>query len=204
MKSRKSLSLLLICSITTLLIVMGALFIPINSIRAQDLTSTLATDSIFIRVTYIEPINVRGGPNSVYYPVVGNLEIGAIAPALGRSIAGEWIKINFPEASDGSGVGWVYAALVIISEGFLPIIEPPPTIMPAFFITLNPAYAISIQPEPTQTRLSTFTAVSPIVIYTYANPGIKGRELSPGVFITVIGSVGIMGLLYTLGKQARK
>ena len=164
---------------------------PSMEIQAESPTATLRPESVYITVTYIEPINVRSGPNSVYYPVVGMLPIGATAPALGRSLAGEWVQILFPEASDGSGVGWVYVNLVTISAGVLHVIEPPPTVMPSFFVTLNPAYAISLQPEPTNTRAETFTPPSTLSIPTYTNAISEDRKISPGVIILFLGWPGI-------------
>jgi hypothetical protein len=177
--------------------------VPGGTIQAESPTATLRAESVFITVTYIEPINVRGGPNSVYYPIVGSLPIGATAPALGRSLAGEWIKIVFPEASDGSGVGWVYVALVTISPGVLHVVEPPPTVMPSFFVTLNPAYAVSLQPEPTSTRLATFTAPAPLSIPTYTNRISEERKFSSGGLIIIFLTVGGIGLLLSSRKRRR-
>ena len=177
--------------------------VPGGTIQAESPTATLRAESVYITVTYIEPINVRGGPNSVYYPIVGTLPIGATAPALGRSLAGEWIKILFPEASDGSGVGWVYVNLVTISPGVLHVVEPPPTVMPSFFVTLNPAYAVSLQPGPTSTRLATFTAPGPLSIPTYTNRISEERKFSSGGLIIILLAVGGVGLLLSSRKRKR-
>jgi len=62
---------------------------------------------IFVTVTYSDPINVRGGPSTVYYPVVGRVFPGDVIPALGVSPGHEWVQIAYPQAP--GGVGWVYA-----------------------------------------------------------------------------------------------
>ncbi len=82
----------------------------------------------FITVNNPDGANVRAGPSSYDYVPIGWLPPGATAPALGRSPAQEWIQIVYLGAP--GGVGWVYAPLVSLSPGFLPIIEPPPTATP--------------------------------------------------------------------------
>ncbi len=69
--------------------------------------------SAYITQTYTEAINVRTGPSTVYYPVIGQLPIGATAPAIAASPSREWIEISYP-AGPG-GVGWIYAANVALS-----------------------------------------------------------------------------------------
>lgn len=202
MKSRKPTSLLLFnFSLILILTFIGILGTPIGRILAEGPTATIRPESIFITVTYIEPINVRSGPNSVYYPLVGILPIGASAPALGRSVTGEWIKIYFPEATDGSTVGWIYASLVTVSPGYLAIMEPPPTVMPSFFVTLNPAYVVSLQPESTSTRPATFTPPERIAIPSFTNSGKDNRIFSPGVLVFILAGLGTIGLLLTSMKK---
>lgn len=74
-------------------------------------------------------VNVRIGPSLALYPeIVGRLDRGETAIALGRSPGGDWIQIEFPNAPGGKG--WVYSPLVVVSPGTLPIVEPPPTPVP--------------------------------------------------------------------------
>ena len=122
----------------------------------------------FITVTYIEPINVRTGPSSFDYPVVGSIQPGETAIATGRSPAGEWIQIVYPSAPQGKG--WVYTFYVTLSMGtLLPIIEPPPTAAPLETPTLNPTFNAAFKTEVPPTRLPTFTLPPPLAIPTYAN-----------------------------------
>jgi len=58
----------------------GTLF-SAKQVRAYQGAST--PSGVYITVTYADQINVRGGPNTVQYPVVGHLLPGAVAPALG-------------------------------------------------------------------------------------------------------------------------
>ncbi len=193
-------------SFFVLVLFLMAMGISSTSVFAVQGTEATATPTgggrPFITVTYEEPINVRGGPNSVYYPVVGSLPVGAVAEALGRSPAGEWIKIAYPNALDGSGVGWVYAPLVTLSPGFLPIVEPPPTAVPYGKPTLDPDFVASLQPAPTSTRLPTFTAPPPLVVPKYQN-SVDGRGFSSGILVVIFAALGFVGLLFTSPRRRR-
>jgi hypothetical protein len=168
-------------------------------VAAQQLLTTTPTETVigtstgrYVTVTYIEPINVRTGPSSFDYPVVGSLPVGGTAPAIGRSPAGEWIQIEFPDAPYGKG--WVYAANVALSPGaLLPIVEPPPTPAPLQTPTLNPTYVAAFQILPTSTRLPTFTPAPPLVIPTFTNPVNTSSGTTTWVF-AVLGLIGIVGI----------
>ena len=112
---------------------------------------------------------MRTGPSSFDYPIIGTIPVGGTAPAVGRSPAGEWIQIIFPDGP--LGTGWVYAANVSLSPGAnLPIVEPPPTPVPLETPTLNPTYVAAFQIVPTFTRQPTFTSPPPLQLPTYTNP----------------------------------
>jgi hypothetical protein len=179
-----------------------------NPADAQQLDSSTPTATMVatissrtITVTNLEPINVRSGPSSFDYPVIGTLPVGGTAPAVGRSPAGEWIQIEFPSAPRGKG--WVYATNVTLSTGaLLPIVEPPPTPAPLETPTLNPTYAAAFQTLPTLTRLPTFTAPPALLIPTFTNPDHSpaNRYLTTWV-IVVLGLLGIVGLAITSIRQ---
>ena len=162
-----------------------------------DATAGNVGSGAFITVTYIEPINVRTGPSSFDYPIIGTLPVGGTAPAIGRSPAGEWIQIVFPDGPRGTG--WVYAANVSLSPGAtLPIVEPPPTPTPPEAPTLNPTYVAAFQIVPTSTRLPTFTSAPPLTFPTYANPAnaSSNRNVTTWV-IVILGLAGIAGVALT-------
>src|SRR3990172_5549739 len=62
-------------------------------VRAQEASTPTG---IFVTVTYTDPINVRGGPSTVYYPIIGQLTPGDVVPALGVSPGREWVQITYP------------------------------------------------------------------------------------------------------------
>ena len=75
------------------------------------------------------------------------------------------------------------------------MVEPPPTAVPAYLPTLDPAFAASLVPEPTATRAATFTAPAPLVVPTYTNPTEEGKTLPAGLVITILGVIGVIGML---------
>lgn len=112
-----------------------------TSVLAQQPTETPVSSGLFITVVTDEPqINVRMGPSSTIYPIVGTLITGSTAPAIGRSQGGDWIQIEFPSAPGGKG--WVYSPLVEVSPpGNLQVMEAPPTPVPPATSTIDPTLA---------------------------------------------------------------
>ena len=72
---------------------------------------------VFVTVTYTEQINVRNGPSTVLYDIIGNMQPGETAQALGVSPGRDWVQIVFP-AGPG-GLAWVHTSLIAISAGKL-------------------------------------------------------------------------------------
>jgi len=146
-------------------------------------------------VIYTEPINVRGGPSTVYYPIVGRVSPGDVLPALGVSPGHEWVKVAFPDAP--GGVGWLYATYVTISGGDLQVVEPPPTQTPIATATINPTFAAAFIFQPTSTRMPTFTPPPPLTIPHYEDErATRPSGLSSGII--VIGLLFISGLVFLI------
>jgi hypothetical protein len=155
--------------------------------------------SAFITQTYTEAINVRTGPSTVDYPTIGQLPVGATAPALATSPHHEWIEISFP--SGPGGVGWVYAANVTLT-GTLQIVEPPPTATPPATATIDPTLAAAFSLQPTVTRLPTFTPAPPLVIPTYPDPIAPATGFPIGWAILIISSLGLVVFLVSfIGRR---
>jgi uncharacterized protein YraI len=154
-------------------------------------TVTGTASGPFITVTSADGANVRAGPSSFDYAAVGALVVGETAPALGRSPGGEWIKIIY--LGTPSGVGWVYASLVTLSLGNLPILEPPPTATPRTTPTINPTYAAAFQVQTTPTHLPTFTQAAPIAILNFEPAAGTGSRIPMGFVILGLALIGILG-----------
>jgi len=154
---------------------------------------------MYITVITDEPqINIRMGPSSSIYPIVGTLPTGSTAPALGRSQGGDWIQIGHPGAPNG--VGWVYSPLVQVSAGTLRIVEPPPTPVPPATSTIDPTLAAQFNIVPTSTRLPTFTPPPSLAlpVYAEASPAGSEKSVSLAVIILALASVGGIGFLASL------
>lgn len=73
----------------------------------------------------LQPANIRSGPG-LNYPVIGGMQAGATADAIGRDASAQWYVINY--SGSVSGQGWV-STLVSSYTGdtnSLPVIAAPP------------------------------------------------------------------------------
>jgi hypothetical protein len=183
------------------------IFFTANSttlVLALQLTATPAADSgMFITVITDEPqINVRMGPSSSIYPIVGTLLRGATAPALGRSQGGDWVQIEFAGAPNN--MGWVYSPLVQVSPGTLKIAAPPPTPVPPPTSTIDPTLAAQLNIVPTNTRLPTFTPPPSLTIPSYTElPTAETLESIP-VAVIIIALVILGGIGFSLSLFLRR
>jgi len=155
----------------------------------------------FITVNNPDGANVRAGPSSFDYPAIGFLVDGEIAHALGRSPAHEWIEISYLPAP--GGVGWVYAPLVMLSPGDLPILEPPPTTTPQTTPTINPTLAAAFQVQMTATRLPTFTPPPPLATLSFVTPPGAGSRIPVGFVILGLALIGILGAVISFLRGGR-
>ncbi|MBK8783084.1 MAG: SH3 domain-containing protein [Anaerolineales bacterium] len=168
---------------------------------AQQPTDVPAS-GMFITVVTDEPqINVRMGPSSYVYPIVGTLITGSTAPALGRSQGGDWIQIEFPGAPDNRG--WVYSPLVQVSPGALQIVDAPPTPVQPPTSTVDPTLAAQFNIAPTATRLPTFTPPPSLTLPAYVQPSSKSEDSVPlGVIILAFAVLGLIGLPLSIIRRS--
>jgi uncharacterized protein YraI len=167
----------------------AAFFAPTHAEASRE--AVYQTD-VIITVTYVEDINVRGGPNTVDYPIVGRLAVGETAPALGVSPKREWVQIAYPDSP--TGTGWVYAAYVTVSGGELQVVEPPPTPTPPVTATVDQTLVAAFNTQPTQTRLPTFTPPPPLTVPAFSEAAPKVSTGIFGIFIVSLGLIGGIGL----------
>ncbi|MBI9049499.1 MAG: SH3 domain-containing protein [Anaerolineaceae bacterium] len=146
-----------------------------------------------------DQINVRSGPH-ITYEKVGVLLPNQPAAALGKIATGEWILIEYPGVENGQA--WVYAPLVSISGGDIPIVEPPSTPTPAVTPTIDPTMAARFVITAMPTRLSTYTEVAPLVIPTFEETSTLSQKagIPIGLFILVIGALGLFLGLFTIAQ----
>jgi hypothetical protein len=136
-------------------------------------------------------INVRSGPSEYFYPKIGILMRGQIAPALGRSPGGNWIQVYYLGVP--GNVGWIYAPNVsLTSSGFLPLVEAPPTPTPPATSTINPTLESAyIQPQ-TPTRLPTFTPPAPVENPVFADISSNPSRVPLGLIVLSLAFVGML------------
>ncbi len=158
--------------------------------NVPTVTGTAPTHPL-ITVNNPDGANVRAGPSSYDYALLDFLPNQATAPAIGKSPLGEWIQII--DLSVPGGVGWVYAPLVSLSPGFLPIVEPPPTATPRTTPTINPTYAAAFQVQTTPTRLPTFTPPPPLATLNFEQAATSRSGIPMGFVILGLALVGILG-----------
>lgn len=170
------------------------MFLSPNQVEAYQEVST--PTGVLATIIYAEQINVRSGPSTVFYPIIGQLFPGDIVPALGISPGREWIEISYP--SGVGGVGWVYASFVSLSGGELRIVEPPPTPTPLVTATIDPTLAAAFNIQPTQTRIPTFTPPPPLDVPQFTEVSTSNSSGAAfGIFIIMLIIIGGAGLVFS-------
>jgi hypothetical protein len=172
-------------------------------VLAQEPTPTSALQvsptGIFITVLGDEPFaNIRFGPSSSVYPIVGKLFPGDTAPALGRSSGGDWIQIEFVGAPNNKG--WVYSPLVQVSPGTLLEVESPPTPIPPATSTIDPTLAAQFIIVSTSTRPPTFTPPPPLTapVFMETPPAQTQGFVPVATIIIALATLGVIGFMLSL------
>jgi len=193
---RRTLAFLLPVAALTLL----SLASPTAAAPVRQATATLRTTPQGPVVLVPDQVNVRTGPGTEGYDIIGVLIAGQRALALGRSPGGDWIQIEYPGVE--GNVAWVYAPLVTLEgQGFLTVIEPPPTVTPRVTATIDPTLAAQFNLlDVTATRLPTFTPAEPVVQPTFAGQGAAqaGRGFPPILAILGLLVVGLFGTVISV------
>jgi hypothetical protein len=142
-------------------------------------------------------VNVRAGPSTVGYDIVGVLVSGQQVPAVGRSPGGDWVQVVYPGVP--GGVAWVWADLVEVRGSLRPV-EPPPTRTPQMTATIDPTLAAQFLVEIPPTPLPTFTEPPPLSIPTLPAdaPIATSGRLPIGLVIIGMAVVGLLGTLVSL------
>jgi len=166
--------------------------IPTGSV--PTVTGTPVTGYVLILDNEQGFANVRSGPGTLGYEIIGVLVSGQQVPAVGRTAVGEWIQIAYPGVP--GGVAWIYKDLVDVS-GNLPIVDPPPTITPRTTPTVDPTLAAQFLVEVQPTRLPTYTAPPPLVIPTFEDTSSLASPTRLPVGMIIIG-MAVVGLFVML------
>jgi hypothetical protein len=65
----------------------------VADVLAQE--PTPGSGDVFITITYPEQVNIRNGPSTFLYDIIGNMQPGETAKALGVSPGRDWVEIVF-------------------------------------------------------------------------------------------------------------
>ena len=191
--------------VTQWIVILTALLVGLfgvsNHTKVLAQEATPGASDVFVTVTYTEQINVRNGPSTVLYDIIGNMQPGETAQALGVSPGRDWVQIAYP-AGPG-GVAWVHTSLISISPGNLQIVEPPPTVTPRTTPTIDPTLAAAYVFEPTVTRMPTFTQPPPLEVpeFTASPAGKVATGMPMGALVIGSGVLGILGYLVSLLRR---
>jgi hypothetical protein len=145
-----------------------------------------------VKVGLEETIKVRSGPSTLYD------QIGVILPGVpvavkGKTIAGDWLLIEYPGVPGGEG--WVWSLYMDVSGGELPVVEPPPTPAPKVTATIDPTMAAQFVITPQATLLPTYTQPAPLTIPTYSTGLSSTGSIPVGLIIIILAGLGsVIGL----------
>jgi len=161
------------------------------TIALPTVTGTPKGVTAYVRLDQEDTINVRSGPG-YFFDQVGVLLAGQEVAVLGKSAGGDWVLIEYPGIPEGSG--WVYSALVTLSAGTIPIVEPPSTPTPETTETIDPTLASQFLTTPVSTRLPTYTPAAPQNVPTFADEVSSGisQRIPIGLIILVVGGLGVL------------
>lgn len=181
--------------------------LPVDSVHAQQPTGSIPTVTGTPEGPYItvyqdqDLIGVYAGPGSRTYEQIGVLASLETAPAIGRTADKNWIEIIYLGAPGGKG--WVYAPLVSLSPGTIPVVAAPPTATPRTTPTLDPTYvaAFGVQLEPT--HLPTFTAPAPLEISTFAADSGSKSKIPFGFILVGLALLGVLGAVISFVRGNR-
>ncbi|MBN1304130.1 MAG: SH3 domain-containing protein [Anaerolineales bacterium] len=152
---------------------------------------------VYVTVIYDAEINVRSGPSTVLYDVIGHRQPGDVLQAVGVSPGQDWVQIVFPEAPNG--LGWVHTSLISVPTSFLNVVEPPPTATPLATATFDPTLVAEFVIEPTVTRMPTFTPAPALEIPSFPAEIEKiSFPIPSAVIIAGLASIGLIGFLISL------
>ena len=137
---------------------------PASAFTPTPTAAVAAVQDCSPTVTALVDANVRSGPDSAVYGVVGNLPLGGTAPVVGRNANGTWWYIQF-----AGGLAWIAGSVTSATciPSTLPVVAAPPPPAP-------PPVVPSNTPEPGS------PPVPPVgLTFVYDGPLF---EIDPGIF----------------------
>jgi len=173
-----------------------------KTVQAQQPTGSIPTvtgsptgPTATVKVGHEDLVNVRNGPSTLY-DQIGVILPGVTVTVKGKTIAGDWLLIDYPGVSGGEG--WVYASFMDVAGGELPIVEIPPTPAPKVTATIDPTMAAQFVITPESTRMPTYTPPAPITIPTYTTGLSSSGNIPVGLIIIILAGLGVLIGLFSI------
>jgi len=203
MKIKKTIPVIAVVSFIVGFLILS-IFLNSNTAFAQQATGSVPTVTGTPKgpMASIKPgitenfVNVRAGPSSVQFDIIGIIYIGETVPVKGKSIGGDWLLITYPGVPNGEG--WIWALYMDVTPGEIPVVEMPPTPQPKVTFTIDPTMASQFITTPLATRLPTFTPPANLVIPTYERAKTQLFAGVPiGFIVIILLGIGIISSLFT-------
>jgi hypothetical protein len=201
MISHKLRWLLLVVVLVALVILSYTINSP-ETVHAQQPTGSIPTVTgtptgpvAVSKVGWTDNINVRSAP-STNADQIGILLPGQKVYVKGKTVAGDWLLIDYPGVADGEG--WIWALYMDIGPGEVPIVELPPTPAPKVTATIDPTLAAQFVITPNATRMPTFTQPAPLTLPTYVASTSSTGSIPVGLVIIIIAGFGIVIGLFSI------
>jgi len=198
----KTLRWLLLAVVLTSLVVLSYTFNSPQIVHAQQPTGSIPTVTgtptgpvAVSKAGWTDNINVRDSP-STNGDQIGILLPGQSVYVKGKTIAGDWLLIDYPGVP--SGEGWIWALYMDIGPGEVPVVELPPTPAPKVTATIDPTLAAQFVITPNATRMPTFTQPPSLVVPTYTTGVSSTGSIPIGLVIIIIAGLGIMIGLFSI------
>jgi Bacterial SH3 domain len=172
---------------------------PPQEVQAQQPTGSIPTVTgtptgpvALANTGQTENINVRDYPSTLANQI-GVILPGQTVYVKGKTIAGDWLLIDYPGVPGGQG--WVWALYMTVTGGEVPVVEPPATPTPKVTVTINPTLAAQFVKTPRSTSLPTFTPPPALNIPTYSTGAASSGNIPIGlVIILLIGLGAVIGI----------
>lgn len=192
----KSIKIILVVTILVCLLTISYTINPPNLVQAQQPTGSIPTvtplttgPQASVKAGYGESVKVRSGPGTTY-DQVGVILTGETVNIIGKTMAGDWLLIEYFGVSGSEG--WVWSAYMNITGGEIPVVEIPPTPTPKVTNTIDPTMAAQFVITPESTRMPTFTAAAPVTIPTYSEGNIGSGKVPVGLVILILAGLGVL------------
>jgi Bacterial SH3 domain. len=176
---------------------------PPQKVQAQQPTGSIPTvtgtplgPTATIKLGMDQNINVRSYPSSLdsLANQIGVILPGQVVNVKGKTIAGDWLLIEYPGVAGGQG--WVWALYMDVkNESQVPVVEMPPTPAPKVTSTIDPTLAAQFVITPNSTALPTYTQPAPLTVPTYSTGAASSGKIPIGlVIIVLIGLGAVVGM----------